>query len=184
MFFSHGLLIDETSNNAASSFVAYPLPCTFIPLRANDEIIYIIIIDQRTQHGLSGMGYPGPTERLSHAIQGPRVRLAFCNPNNDESSCLFFTHFFMESLNLNALAGSLPNSNLANAEKELLNNFRGVFSNPPPCRRLTFLVGSGGTQHYQPLSLLTHNLQALVQLGLRGGMRRPAPDDPARRVRL
>jgi len=31
----------------------------------------------------------------------------------------------MESLNLNALAGSLPTSNLANAEKELLNNFRG-----------------------------------------------------------
>jgi hypothetical protein len=31
----------------------------------------------------------------------------------------------MESLNLNALAGSLPNSNLASAEKELLNNFRG-----------------------------------------------------------
>lgn len=32
----------------------------------------------------------------------------------------------MESLNLNALAGSLPTSNLANAEKELLNNFRGI----------------------------------------------------------
>jgi len=31
----------------------------------------------------------------------------------------------MESLNLNALAGSLPTSNLASAEKELLNNFRG-----------------------------------------------------------
>ncbi|KAI0270436.1 hypothetical protein BC834DRAFT_783416, partial [Gloeopeniophorella convolvens] len=30
------------------------------------------------------------------------------------------------SLNLNALAGSLPNSNLANAEKELLNNFRAA----------------------------------------------------------
>lgn len=35
----------------------------------------------------------------------------------------------MESLNLNALAGSLPNSNLANAEKELLNNFRGNILN-------------------------------------------------------
>ena len=34
----------------------------------------------------------------------------------------------MESLNLNALAGSLPTSNLANAEKELLNNFRGILS--------------------------------------------------------
>jgi hypothetical protein len=33
----------------------------------------------------------------------------------------------MESLNLNALAGSLPTSNLAGAEKELLNNFRGKF---------------------------------------------------------
>ena len=33
----------------------------------------------------------------------------------------------MESLNLNALAGSLPTSNLASAEKELLNNFRGDF---------------------------------------------------------
>jgi hypothetical protein len=33
----------------------------------------------------------------------------------------------MESLNLNALAGSLPTSNLASAEKELLNNFRGKF---------------------------------------------------------
>jgi hypothetical protein len=33
----------------------------------------------------------------------------------------------MESLNLNALAGSLPTSNLANAEKELLNNFRGIY---------------------------------------------------------
>ncbi|KAI9457469.1 hypothetical protein BJY52DRAFT_1272668 [Lactarius psammicola] len=32
----------------------------------------------------------------------------------------------MESLNLNALAGSLPTSNLANAEKELLNNFRAA----------------------------------------------------------
>jgi hypothetical protein len=103
------------------------------------------------------MGHPGPGERLSHAVQGIRVRLEFCNPNNDKSSFLF-AQFSMESLNLNALAGSLPTSNLANAEKELLNNFRGVFSNPPPCRRLTFLVGSGGPQHYQPLSLLTHNL--------------------------
>lgn len=50
----------------------------------------------------------------------------------------------MESLNLNALAGSLPTSNLASAEKELLNNFRGnshFFSPPlaititPPLRR-------------------------------------------------
>ncbi|KAH9957282.1 hypothetical protein BGW80DRAFT_1383013 [Lactifluus volemus] len=32
----------------------------------------------------------------------------------------------MESLNLNALAGSLPTSNLASAEKELLNNFRAA----------------------------------------------------------
>ena len=41
----------------------------------------------------------------------------------------------MESLNLNALAGSLPTSNLASAEKELLNNFRGdshFFPPPPP----------------------------------------------------
>lgn len=29
------------------------------------------------------------------------------------------------SLNLNTLANSLPNSNLANAEKDLLNNFKG-----------------------------------------------------------
>ena len=50
----------------------------------------------------------------------------------------------MESLNLNALAGSLPTSNLANAEKELLNNFRGniqCFSNPPPCPEIDFLGG-------------------------------------------
>ena len=47
----------------------------------------------------------------------------------------------MESLNLNALAGSLPTSNLANAEKELLNNFRGNILNPPTCRRLTFFGG-------------------------------------------
>ncbi|KAI0295150.1 hypothetical protein B0F90DRAFT_1752289 [Multifurca ochricompacta] len=38
----------------------------------------------------------------------------------------------MESLNLNALAGSLPTSNLANAEKELLNNFRGVSDSETP----------------------------------------------------
>jgi hypothetical protein len=31
------------------------------------------------------------------------------------------------SLNLNTLANSLPNSNLANAEKDLLNNFKGLF---------------------------------------------------------
>lgn len=59
------------------------------------------------------------------------MRLAFCNPNNDESSFLSFAQFIMESLNLNALAGSLPTSNLANAEKELLNNFRGNILNPP-----------------------------------------------------
>jgi hypothetical protein len=44
----------------------------------------------------------------------------------------------MESLNLNALAGSLPTSNLASAEKELLNNFRGNPQFSPPLRRLTF----------------------------------------------
>lgn len=71
------------------------------------------------------MGHPGPGERLSHAVQGIRVRLEFCNPNNDKSSFLF-AQFSMESLNLNALAGSLPTSNLANAEKELLNNFRAA----------------------------------------------------------
>jgi hypothetical protein len=31
----------------------------------------------------------------------------------------------MESLNLNTLASSLPTANLANAEKDLLNNFKG-----------------------------------------------------------
>ena len=30
------------------------------------------------------------------------------------------------TLNLNTLASSLPNSNLANAEKDLLNNFKGI----------------------------------------------------------
>lgn len=54
----------------------------------------------------------------------------------------------MESLNLNMLASSLPNSNLANAEKDLMNNFKGhpvycltIFphpdhssSQPPPSR--------------------------------------------------
>ncbi|KAI0248052.1 hypothetical protein BJV78DRAFT_1285092 [Lactifluus subvellereus] len=50
----------------------------------------------------------------------------------------------MESLNLNALAGSLPTSNLASAEKELLNNFRGkvlyVFPSLSHPRRLTHSV--------------------------------------------
>lgn len=32
----------------------------------------------------------------------------------------------MESLNLNMLANSLPTSNLANAEKDLTNNFKGA----------------------------------------------------------
>jgi len=30
------------------------------------------------------------------------------------------------TLNLNTLASSLPNSNLAEAEKDLLNNFKGI----------------------------------------------------------
>ena len=40
------------------------------------------------------------------------------------------------TLNLNTLASSLPNSNLANAEKDLLNNFKGIDlglkPSPPP----------------------------------------------------
>ena len=32
----------------------------------------------------------------------------------------------MESLNLNTLASSLPTANLQNAEKDLLNNFKGI----------------------------------------------------------
>lgn len=101
----------------------------------------------------------------------------------------------MESLNLNALAGSLPTSNLANAEKELINNFRGI-SLLSPCPiaicpteivlntpRLFFSVPkSGGDEHNKSISLLTLDLQARVQLGLRCGVRRPAPDDPARCV--
>ena len=41
---------------------------------------------------------------------------------------------------------------------------------------------SGRTEHNQSLSILALNLQARVQLGLRGRMRRPASDDPTRRV--
>jgi hypothetical protein len=101
----------------------------------------------------------------------------------------------MESLNLNALAGSLPTSNLASAEKELLNNFRGdspFFPFPRyhdhfHLRRLTccivsLFLQSGRTEHNEPLSILALNLQALVQLGLRRRLRRPASDDPTRRV--
>jgi hypothetical protein len=34
----------------------------------------------------------------------------------------------MESLNLNTLATSLPTANVQNAEKDLLNNFKGMFN--------------------------------------------------------
>ena len=69
---------------------------------------------------------------LSHPEMASRE---FCNPNpNDEEPRAKGETVLlppspphsMESLNLNALAGSLPTSNLANAEKELLNNFRGI----------------------------------------------------------
>ena len=49
------------------------------------------------------------------------MRLKFCTRTTTTTPVLKA----MESLNLNALAGSLPTSNLASAEKELLNNFRG-----------------------------------------------------------
>jgi len=41
------------------------------------------------------------------------------------------------TLNLNTLANSLPNSNLANAEKDLLNDFKGILLNPTKFRLLT-----------------------------------------------
>jgi hypothetical protein len=101
----------------------------------------------------------------------------------------------MESLNLNALAGSLPTSNLASAEKELLNNFRGNFHFFPPSlaitiippaeidlHRLSLSLQSGRNEHNESLSILALNLQARIQLGLRRRMRRPASDDPTRRV--
>jgi hypothetical protein len=37
----------------------------------------------------------------------------------------------MESLNLNTLATSLPTANVQNAEKDLLNNFKGTFNTFP-----------------------------------------------------
>jgi len=43
------------------------------------------------------------------------------------------------TLNLNTLANSLPNSNLANAEKDLLNDFKGTFFHPTKFRLLTGL---------------------------------------------
>jgi hypothetical protein len=109
----------------------------------------------------------------------------------------------MESLNLNALAGSLPTSNLASAEKELLNNFRGepqvffqslfsfAITITPHLPRWTdwhclffptLKKKSGRTEHNEPLSILALDLQARVQLGLCCGLRRPAADDPAERV--
>ena len=104
----------------------------------------------------------------------------------------------MESLNLNALAGSLPTSNLASAEKELLNNFRGDFPHfllVPPLSRssacedrlltpLYFSLQSGCTKYNESLSILALYLEARVQLGIRCGLRRPAADGPANRVGL
>jgi hypothetical protein len=37
-------------------------------------------------------------------------------------------------------------------------------------------------EHNEPLSILTLDLEARVQLGLRRSVRRPAPDDPAGRI--
>jgi hypothetical protein len=48
----------------------------------------------------------------------------------------------MESLNLNGLAGSLPTSNLASAEKELLNNFRGNISFFPLSLAITITLSA------------------------------------------
>lgn len=76
------------------------------------------------QYSMSGSGCTG----------AGLVRARPANPNNEESKPPTRHHHLMESLNLNALAGSLPNSNLASAEKELLNNFRGkkISLLPPP----------------------------------------------------
>ena len=43
---------------------------------------------------------------------------------------------------------------------------------------------SGRIEHNEPLPLLTLDVKARVQLGLRGGVRRPDADDPAERVGL
>lgn len=54
----------------------------------------------------------------------------------------------MESLNLNTLASSLPTANLQNAEKELLNNFKGeqsLLSYPSEDCRRTNIVASRRT---------------------------------------
>jgi hypothetical protein len=79
----------------------------------------------------------------------------------------------MESLNLNALAGSLPTSNLAGAEKELLNNFRGKFLMLFPLAPVVvprdidaICHPSGRTQYNNPLSFIPYDLQAGVQLWL------------------
>ena len=81
------------------------------------------------QYSMSGSGCTG----------AGLVRARPANPNNEESKPPTRHHHLMESLNLNALAGSLPNSNLASAEKELLNNFRGkkISLLPPPLPAIT-----------------------------------------------
>lgn len=83
------------------------------------------------QYSMSGSGCTG----------AGLVRARPANPNNEESKPPTRHHHFMESLNLNALAGSLPNSNLASAEKELLNNFRGKkISLLPPLPAITITL--------------------------------------------
>jgi hypothetical protein len=71
----------------------------------------------------SAVTVPGPgykVEVLSHVKAPSQLLDKFCYRTTTLSPRLS-----MESLNLNALAGSLPTSNLANAEKELLNTFKG-----------------------------------------------------------
>jgi hypothetical protein len=78
----------------------------------------------------------------------------------------------MESLNLNTLAHSLPNANnLANSEKDLLNNFKGrsyptIFYHPHHSEnigkltRFTFhFLCSGCSEYNNPLSLIPSNFQ-------------------------
>ena len=91
----------------------------------------------------------------------------------------------MEStLNLNTLANSLPNSNLAMAEKDLLNNFKGIFFHPTGFRGLTkpcrlFVFHSRRSQHHHPLPVLSTDIEACLQFRVRSRLPGYSLHDPA-----
>lgn len=89
--------------------------------RHKPEALCSAVIENGWRKRAAGLGTirHGVALRVPIGFGGPTIPSTLTTTNDRDAT-------MDSSLNLNTLASSLPNSNLANAEKDLLNNFKGI----------------------------------------------------------